>query len=311
MMPTRGLVSIAGIGPLDWLRDNTGPIARDVTDAAIALGVMAGEDPKDFKTAGSAEKAQPGPYTQYLSTDALRGKRFGVPAFIVKEPDAAAPAGRGNFLETETRKVFMSALDGMRAAGATVVFDDDLLPESFAALTNAVDTRPYRREGTENFLRDFGPAEYHSVDEYAKAVGSPLPATAIGNGDQRTLETDPAADATYFEPQRKALAAYNEALDRFHLDGLVYPGLSVPSVDETIEQPRGSGRSPGPHSNTGWVNRIGVPAVVVPGGFYANGLPLGLELSGRQWKDGDLLGWAFAYEQATHHRKPPVLVDHR
>jgi amidase len=83
----------------------------------------------------------------------------------------------------------------------------------------------------------------------------------------------------------------------------------VPSVDETVPSP--NGRSAGPHSNTGWVNRIGVPAIVVPGGFYANGLPFGLELSAAQWKDGDLIGWAFAYEQATKHRKPPVLVEHQ
>jgi amidase len=56
------------------------------------------------------------------------------------------------------------------------------------------------------------------------------------------------------------------------------------------------------------VNPIGVPAIVVPGGFYANGLPFGLELSARSWKDGDLLGWAYAYEQRTTHRKPPVLT---
>ena len=64
VFPTRGLVSIAGIAPLDWLLDNTGPIARDVTDAAIALDVMAGEDPLDPRTIGSAAKAQPGPYTR-------------------------------------------------------------------------------------------------------------------------------------------------------------------------------------------------------------------------------------------------------
>ena len=77
VFPTRGLVSIAGIAPLDWLLDNTGPIARTVTDSAIALSVMAGEDPLDAATAGSAAKAQPGPYTQYLKADALKGKRFG------------------------------------------------------------------------------------------------------------------------------------------------------------------------------------------------------------------------------------------
>ncbi len=83
IFPTRGLVSIAGIAPLDWLLDNTGPIARNVTDAVIALDAMAGEDPTDPRTAGSAAKAQPGPYTQYLKADALKGKRFGVPAFIL------------------------------------------------------------------------------------------------------------------------------------------------------------------------------------------------------------------------------------
>jgi amidase len=84
VFPTRGLVSIAGIAPLDWLLDKTGLIAGDVTDAAIALSVMAGEDPMDFRTAGSTAKDQPGPYTQYVKADALKGKRFGVPAFIVK-----------------------------------------------------------------------------------------------------------------------------------------------------------------------------------------------------------------------------------
>ena len=62
VFPTRGLVSIAGIAPLDWLLDNTGPIARNVTDAAIALTVMAGEDPMDQATVGSQAKAQPGIY---------------------------------------------------------------------------------------------------------------------------------------------------------------------------------------------------------------------------------------------------------
>lgn len=83
VFPTRGLVSIAGIAPLDWLLDNTGPIARNVSDAAITLGVLAGEDPLDPATLGSAAKAQRAPYTQYLRADALKGKRFGVPAFVL------------------------------------------------------------------------------------------------------------------------------------------------------------------------------------------------------------------------------------
>src|SRR6202044_1942947 len=62
IFPTRGLVSIAGIAPLDWQLDNPGPIGRDVSDAGIALTVMSGEDPLDPVTVGSVAKAQPGPY---------------------------------------------------------------------------------------------------------------------------------------------------------------------------------------------------------------------------------------------------------
>jgi len=333
VFPTRGLVSIAGIAPLDWLLDNTGPIARDVTDTAIALGVMAGEDPLDPRTVGSAAKAQPGPYTQYLKADALKGKRFGVPVIVLDGagipfqgiPASETPAEIKKDTEAarlplrpETREAFMKALDGLRAAGATVVFDDSILPDSFAVTVARVGTVPYIREGTEKFLAEFGPAQYHSADEYKKAVGSSLPATIIGGMDptapkdrkpviQAVLETDPQADANLFGPRNRALAAYNEALDRLHLDGLVYPATQMPPPDETMAQ---DGKlSEGPHSATGWVNMIGVPAVVVPGGFYPDGLPFGLEISTRLWKDGDLLGWAYAYEQATHHRKPPVLVE--
>ena len=332
VLPTRGLVSIAGIAPLDWLLDNTGPIARNVTDAAIALGVMAGEDPLDPRTLGSAGKAQPGPYTQYLKADALKGKRFGVPTFIlhgagvpyqgveslVAEKVAADEEAKARIpLHADTRKAFLEALEGLRAAGATVVFDDSILPDTFAHTVSRVGTRPYVREGTETFLEVFGPEQYHSPAEYRKAVGSTLPATLIGGGPtdrkdkkpvtQRVLKTDPKAEANYFGPQRRALEAYNEALGRLHLDGLVYPATQMPPPDETMPQ---DGRlSEGPHSVTGWVNMIGVPAVVVVGGFYASGLPFGLEIAARPWKEGDLLGYAYAYEQATHHRHPPVLVE--
>lgn len=312
VLPTRGLVSIAGINPLDWLLDNTGPIARDVTDAAIALGVMAGEDPKDFRTKGSAAMAQSGPYTRYLKTDALRGKRLGVPAFIVKASSGGNADGPD--LQPDARAMFMKAIEGLRTAGATVVFDDAILPEGFSALTRAMNTQPYVAEGLETFLRDFGPAEYHSSLEYAKAVGAPIPGFLRGvggaptSGPPRLVESDPQADAVLWEPQRRAFAAYDEAFDRFHLDGMVYPAIQMPPNDEIIPLLNGS-RSSGPHSNTGWVNRIGVPAVVVPGGFYASGMPFGIELSAKRWKDGDLLGYAFAYEQATKYRKPPVLVE--
>ena len=198
--------------------------------------------------------------------------------------------------------------------GATVVADDSVLPESFARTAARVSTYSYVREGTDLFLKEFGPAEYHSAADYERVLGAPLGAPIVGTepsnaqiGDvkinQRILETDPDADKNYYGPRRRTLEAYLETMDRLHLDGYVYPAIQMPPVDETMAQ---DGRlSEGPHSATSWVNMLGVPAVVVVGGFYDSGLPFGLEFSGRPFKDGDLLGFAYAWEQATHHRTPP------
>jgi Asp-tRNA(Asn)/Glu-tRNA(Gln) amidotransferase A subunit family amidase len=313
VLPTRGLVSTAGIAPLDWLLDNTGPIARDVTDAAIALSVLAGEDPLDFRTAGSAARAQPGPYTQYLKADSLKGKRFGVPAFIMTDP-----AHRD--MRPETRAMFLAAIESLRSAGAVVVIDDSILPASFAELVDSINTRPFQLDGLQHFLKEFGPSQYRTVEAYEIAVGSPLPETITGipPATSSTFQehlapqipfspSDPQAATDFFTPQSVALAAYLEPFERLNLDGMVYPAAQMPPPDETMPQ---NGRiSSGPHSDTGWVNPIGVPAIVVPAGFYPSGLPFGIEFSARPWKDGDLLGWAYAYEQATKYRRPPILVE--
>ena len=332
IFPTRGLVSIAGIAPLDWQLDNTGPIARSVADAAAALTVMAGEDPLDPVTTGSQSKAQPGPYTQYLRPGSLKGKRFGVPAFILNGDNTPfqgacpkmTPAQIAHAkkearlpLKAETRAMFMKAVEEIRAAGATVLIQPDILPDSFVDAAAHICTLPYIREGTEKFLALFGPAEYLSPAEYEKAVGRPLPPVIIG-GDQTgmsslpnirqvKLEADPNAEGTLLGPRRKVQRMYDDQLDRLHLDGFLYPAIQMPPPDETMPQDGHLGD--GPHSATAWVNMLGVPAISIPAGFYDSGLPFGIEISTRKWHDGDLIAWAYDYELKTHHRKPPVLVD--
>ena len=331
--PTRGLVSIAGIAPLDWLLDNTGPIARTVGDAAIALAVMQGPDSLDARSLGAPASAQRPPYDATVSAGSLKGKRFGVPSFILAGdgvPFHGIPFGvtgpaferirtAANMpLRPETRAAFMKAVDALRAAGAEVVLGDSILPTSFAELASHVATYAYMRDGTNQFLAAFGPSQYHSADDYLKVVGSPLFTSSIGTEDyfnnlggvriaQRALATDPDADRMYHAPRRAVLAEYVATLDRLRLDGFVYPAIQMPPPDETM--PQDGALSSGPHSATSWVNMIGVPAIVVPAGFYDSGLPFGLEFSGRPWTDGDLLGVAHAWEQLGSWRKPPVLVE--
>ncbi len=332
IFPTRGLVSIAGIAPMDWQLDNTGPIARSVEDAAVALTVMAGEDAGDAATAGSAAKAQPGPYTQYLKAGSLKGKRFAVPAFIL---DGATPVFQGvcpnatpeQFakaykeselpLKPETRAAFLKAVEEFRAAGATVLIDPAILPDSFAVEASHICTLPYLREGMDKYLAANGPAEYHSAAEYEKAVGKPLPSVVIGGEKtgmpdvpgltQVTLESDPQAEANLLGPKRKVLAMYEAEMDRLKLDGYLYPAIQMPPVDETM--PQDHRVSEGPHSDTDWINMLGLPAISIPAGFYEDGLPFGIEISTRYWHDGDLISWAYDYEQRTQHRRRPVLIE--
>ncbi len=337
VFPTRGLVSIAGIAPLDWLLDNTGPIARTVSDAAIALAVMQGADSLDAPTLRAPDSVRTADaaslLTTSLTTRTLKGKRFGVPAFVMNGsgiPFHGIPAGVSEraadsiratanmTLRPETRALFMKAVDALRAAGAEVVISDSILPPAFARMSSRVSTYAYMRDGTDRFLNSFGPSTYHSADEYQRVVGAPLFTSSIGTEDnfrnmpgarleQRVLDTDAAADRNYHAPRAAMLAAYVATLDRLTLDGFVYPAIQMPPPDESMPQ---DGRvSEGPHSATSWVNMIGVPAVVVSAGYYASGLPFGLEFSSRPWSDRALMGVAYAWEQSTPRRTPPTLVE--
>jgi Asp-tRNA(Asn)/Glu-tRNA(Gln) amidotransferase A subunit family amidase len=333
VFPTRGLVSTAGIAPLDWLLDNTGPIARTVEDATIALDVMTGTDSLDAATLGTPPTAQRPPYDSLVTSGSLKGKRFAVPAFILagdgvpfhgipySVPAAAAEKYRimaNMALRPDTRVMFMKAVDALRAAGAEVIFGDTILPVSFARDASRIATYAYMKDGTDRFLAEFGPAQYHSADDYIKVVGSPLFTSSIGTEDgfrnfggvhidQRKLATDPEAEQMYRGPRQALIDEYTRTLDRMKLDGFVYPAIQMPPPDETM--PQDGGLSGGPHSATSWVNMIGVPAVVVPAGFYDSGLPFGLEFSARPWTDGNLLGIARAWEATGTWRRPPVLVD--
>ena len=91
--PTRGLVSTAGIAPLDWLLDNTGPIARNVTDAAIALSVMAGGSARRQGRKTVPPAPSPGP-TRRLEAGCAEGQAFGVPAFILEGSGSRSRSAR-------------------------------------------------------------------------------------------------------------------------------------------------------------------------------------------------------------------------
>ena len=92
-----------------------------------------------------------------------------------------------------------------------------------------------------------------------------------------------------------------KAMDRLKLDAFVYPTWSNP--------PRliGDLNTPAGDNSQVFSPTTGFPAVDVPMGYSRGGtLPIGITFFGRPWTDGQLIKYGYAYEQATHHRRPPA-----
>ncbi|MGE0362742.1 MAG: amidase family protein [Vicinamibacterales bacterium] len=289
---TMGLTSRAGVFPLSLLADIAGPMARTVADAVAVFQVVAGEDPNDAATAASRGRTIPR-YAEALQRDALRGMRIGV-LRQAYERDTTDP---------EIVQVFMRAVEDLRGAGATVI-DPATVP------------------GLDDIKRVPGMAACqgfkHDINAFLAARKGRVPvddlAAIVKGGNfhptvQRRLEQaeqGPAngpdtpeckAEAAYRDEVRKAVLAL---MDGQKLDVLVYPTWSNP--------PRliGDLNTPGGDNSQFFSPTTGFPSVQVPMGYTRGGLlPAGITFFGRPWSESTLIGAAYAYEQATQHRRPP------
>ncbi|MBW3554499.1 MAG: amidase, partial [Gemmatimonadetes bacterium] len=287
--PTQGLTSRDGIVPLYLDRDIGGPMARTVEDAARVLGVIAGPDPADPVTLESRGRV-PETYTAFLDPDGLRGARIGVLRQISAE-EGADPAVRQRLDE---------ALDVLRERGGVVV--DPVAIDGWDEIMDA----PL-----------FCPRFQHDINAYLATLGPDAPvrtlADIIASGrahpsvrDRLAQLADVPVDFQAHEGCRRAAAnadrlrqAVLAAFDRDRLDALVYPTWDNP--------PRLIGDLRSPHGNNSWQISppTGFPALTVPMGWVGDGLPVGLQMLGRPWSEPVLIRLAYAYEQATRHRRPP------
>jgi Asp-tRNA(Asn)/Glu-tRNA(Gln) amidotransferase A subunit family amidase len=290
--PSLGATSRDGIVPLLSNRDVGGPLMRTVRDAAIVLSVLAGPDPADPITA-AAHARVPADYRRFLRADGLQGARIGVLRALV-ETETADPA---------VMAAFERALADITRAGATLV-DPFVIPR-FEALTEATGFCSRFRFDLAHYLRALGEeAPIRSLDQVVTA-GLFLPRHADAMAWAMAERSDPAEQAppcvdVAGDPRRKALLdAVVRAMDQAGVEALAYPSWNNP--------PRRIGDDDSPHGNNSPIiaPHSGQPAITVPMGFTAGGLPLGLQLLARPFDEGTLFRLAYAYEQATHHRRPP------
>lgn len=286
LRPSAGLSSRAGIIPFGHTQDMGGPICRSVEDIALVLDAISGHDPDDPTTTACLGKI-PASYTAFLDPRVLEGTRIGVlTQFFGADPE-----------DEEVSQVVSAALDEMAREGAELVKIEVPGLESLLQASNLLsqEVKFYLGE----YLRNTPGAFVDSLEE--------LLASGLHTAEfQQFVEGANAIPDGYLTSQEYGdrLAAREElartmtrAMDDNRLDCLAYP------VIRRIAPEIGS-RQLG--NNSGLAAQAGFPAIAVPAGFTPAGFPVSVELLGRAFDEPTLLGLAFAFEQATKHRRPPA-----
>jgi amidase len=302
LKPTMGLLSRDGIIPLALSFDTGGPLARSVSDIAVALDVLAGVDAADTVTQRSIGKAER-EYTRFLNADALKGARIGIARDFLGQ-------------DADVDWVVEAALTTMRNAGATIV--DIRLPrwllEAKGDFYTAV-RYPEFPVQIERYLATLTPGYPRTLAELSARADTIAAPRADGAGPnparwalfKRELASGTLRDPRYTAVHDHALPLVTALLDGLFtantLDAIVYP--TAPRRPERLGAPPDV---PGGTAVDGenLANLSGFPDLVVPAGFTTDRLPVGLSFLGRAFTEGKLLSMGYAFEQRTRARRLPV-----
>ena len=289
LRPTVGLTSRSGIVPLALSQDVGGPLARSVTDLAIALDAVVGTDPDDPATAASSANV-PATYTAFLDKNGLQGKRIGYDPSMVGT-------------NVTVVRLFNQLKADLEAQGATVV--PITIPTLSTILGEASgSTNEFNHDLNNYVAAHLNPAvPYRSLTQIANSGGLFVPGRGAPNGTYASRGAiTPATYATWIASHGANIASFRATvtgtMDANSLDAVMYPtGSPFGSVGSNLRL------SP----NTG------LPALTVPMGLAAgteNFAGIGganIELVGRSYAEPTLISIGYAYEQATKHRTTPSL----
>jgi amidase len=297
LRPTTPLVSRFGMMPANPSQDTMGPIARCVADAARVLDVIAGYDPEDPVTAETVGHV-PASYLAALKPDALRGVRLGV---IRTRRDSAVARYPEEF--ARVRVVLEQALADLRKLGADVV--DSLVIPTLASVraANIFETE----QATDAYLAQHPDAPVKTLKDILLA-GAVNPWRARGLMDLVGKRTTDPGYLTVIQQKAALRTQVLKAMADARLDAIVYATYDAPPTliaDDVLTNSR-TADAYGRGDNRELSPTIGFPALTVPAGFGSDSLPVGLEFLGRPFTEATLLGYGFAYEQATRHRRPPA-----
>ncbi len=304
MVGSYGMVSRAGIVPRGATQDRPGPMGRSVYDVASFFSVIAGWDAEDFTTFSPMGHFPQSDWAKELKGASLKGKRLGV----LREMIPSGPEF------DEPRAIFEKAVADLRAAGAYVV--DPLLTGNPNISVDTGQGRGRTAEYekfafTDAYLARLGAAaKYKTTAEMVAKVGKEKFGNAMITAGELPAPEKSADYLARYASRKVYIDLIAELQDRFKLDAFVQPfTLTIPA--------RESGRDPaaarrgGSYGDRPGVNNLtsttGLPAVVVPGGYTpSKNFPIAIQFLGKMHSDLAILQVAYAYEQATKHRKSPA-----
>lgn len=284
LRPTSGLVSRTGIIPLSHTQDVIGPLARSVTDLAIALDITVGRDAADAATRVLDGRELPR-FTASLSREALRGKRIGILRNYMTGTD-------GDIADS-----IRSTAQAMRALGAEVV---EVTFQGLDSLIAGSSVIPLEfKWDLMDYLAKYPGAPVHSLHEiierglhHEALDGTFRIRDSISTRDSERYRAALAKQATL----KARLVAF---FDSLRFDALVYPTMQ--------RRPALVGESQ-PGTTCSLSAQSGLPALSLPAGFTDDGLPVGLEMMGKPFEDATLVAMAYAFEQSPGgvRRRPPL-----
>jgi amidase len=296
--PTHGLLSRTGIVPIAPSQDTPGPMARSVADAALLLGAMVAVD-RDDPSTGNSEARGTRDYLKFLDPNALKGARIGV----VRNRLFGYSAGADQLAD--------AAIADLKNAGAVIV-DPVEIPTLGA----------FEEDEIAVLLYEFGPA----LQKYLEWVGPGAPVRSLQDvvafnerhraqemphfgHDLMTMALKKDLSSDDYQKRRTryrrlAVEGIEGPLDKHKLDALIAPTGSPAWLIDLVNGDRWPADEVSPSTVT---SVAGYPQITVPMGTF-KGLPVGLSFFGRAWSEPTLIRLAYAYEQATRHRRAPAFA---
>ena len=307
--PTLGLLSRSGIVPIAHSQDTAGPMTRTVADAAALLGAMSGADPDDAATVVGAQlaapkgrpRSAPTDYTQFLDPNGLNGARIGV---VRNKYFGYSPA---------SDRIAEVAIAEMKSRGATIV-DPANIPTLGKFDESEFEVLLYEFKADLNkYLTWLGAASpvhalkdviaYNDLhrDQEMPYFGQEIMAMAEKKGPLTSAKYTAALARNH---QLSRALGIDAVMTKHKLDALVAPTGGPAWLTDLVNGDSSAANAASPSTVT---SVAGYPHITVPAGF-SRGLPVGISFFGRAWSEPTLIKLAFAYEQATKHRKPPTFA---